>query len=106
MIRRPAKSTLKRYGMTEADWLQILTEQDYKCPVCERGQTQGVLAMVIDHQHVKLYRKRPPQERRRYVRGLLCNRCNWQFLRRGMTARIASKIATYLLSHEQRLSVS
>lgn len=94
----PADSTLRRYGMTRGDWLRILYKQGHTCAICGRQPENGKL--VIDHEHVKGWKKMKPADRRKYVRMLACNRCNWQFLRRGMTAQIAYGMYQALSEYE------
>lgn len=98
-IRPPTKRTLDRYGISSEDWLRIMERQGWKCPICEQRKP----LWNIDHEHVPGWAKRPPHERRRYVRGILCSRCNWWVvggnLRRSAEA---FRIAKYLLDYEQR----
>lgn len=97
MLKPPTPKTLARYGLSLEAWQQIASRQGWVCAVCARlPKTER---LVIDHEHVKGWRKMPPKERANYVRGLLCNRCNWQFLRRGMTIEIAQYIAMYLVNY-------
>ena len=98
MIHFPAKGTLRRYGLTFSDWSQMVFKQCSFCAVC--GNYPKNDRLVIDHEHVRGWKKMKPAERRKYVRGLLCNRCNWQFLRRGMTCQIATGLVQYLTMYE------
>jgi hypothetical protein len=51
------------YGLTEADYLAKIQEQNNVCAICKEKQLNKVLC--IDHNHVT-----------GKVRGLLCNSCN------------------------------
>lgn len=54
----------------------------------------------IDHFHVKNWKKKPPEERKKYVRGLLCYMCNLFYMARGMEIYKASNIIKYLKRFE------
>jgi hypothetical protein len=58
--------TLRKYGLTEADWDRMLTEQGGRCAIC-RTDTPGGRGerWHIDHSHAT-----------DKVRGLLCHNCN------------------------------
>lgn len=65
--RNERRRTLRRYGITEADWTRMLAEQNGVCAICgtdtpcpRTGKTWH-----IDHCHET-----------GIVRGLLCNSCN------------------------------
>jgi hypothetical protein len=53
----------RRYGLTDADYLALIDEQD-RCPICGVEFDQNVKPH-IDHDHAT-----------GKVRGLLCNNCN------------------------------
>jgi hypothetical protein len=86
--------TLAKYGMDEQDFLEILDSQDGKCPICDKVPTTG--RYNIDHLHVRGYAQLPPNERRRMVRGIVCQWCNRSFLAKGMTIAKAMNMVTYL----------
>ncbi len=52
-----------KYGITEADWLQLLNKQGNLCAIC--GGKQEGRVLCIDHDHLT-----------GKVRGLLCGNCN------------------------------
>lgn len=59
---------MKKYGLTEADYIQMLEDQDSKCAIC--GATDNRYAnqerwFAVDHDHIT-----------GEVRGLLCQTCN------------------------------
>lgn len=68
------------------------------CAACGRA----VDKLVIDHEHVRGWKELPDEERKRYVRGLLCIRCNWRFLPVGLSGEIATRISKYLAAYERR----
>lgn len=67
------------------------------CGVCGEMETaQGRTQLSIDHEHVEGWDQMTPEERRHYVRGLLCLRCNRY--RVGMnTLETVLKVFRYLL---------
>jgi hypothetical protein len=101
----PAASTLKRYGGTREKWLFIWVKQRGRCPLCDRGPEAGV-KFVIDHEHVRGWRRMRPEVRWSYVRGLPCARCNWRFLVPGMTYPVARRMTDFLLAYEVRRPVA
>jgi hypothetical protein len=76
--------------------------QSGRCAACNRE----VDRLVIDHEHVRGWKTMPADQRRRYVRGLLCIRCNWRFLPIGLTGEIARRIHVYLSAYEVRRNSS
>lgn len=62
---------LKRlYGITKAEYDQILQEQGFKCAICESnesGSNWGDGKLHVDHVNL---------EKNKIVRGLLCSNCN------------------------------
>lgn len=99
-LKTPTQSTLKRYGLSEEEWRKMADEQQEACFVCKQKPTKGRLC--IDHEHVKGWKKMPPEKRKLYVRGLLCFRCNTTFVGRGITIDRAHSVAVYLERYEER----
>lgn len=100
MIVEPSKATLKKYGLTLGEWRDILTKQGGICPICEKEPSTG--RFVVDHLHVKGWKKLPPEKRKTYVRGLTCWFCNRWYMSRNMTIEKARNIELYLLRFETR----
>ena len=94
MILIPSGATLKKYGLSEAEWKSILDAQSGVCFVCKLVPTKGRLC--IDHEHVKGWKKMPPEKRKLYVRGLLCWVCNHYYLGRGITISKAKNVVEFL----------
>ncbi len=92
MLKLPKPATLKRYGMTEADFLELAASQNNCCFICEKEFE----SLCIDHEHVKGWKKMPPSERKKYVRGLVCIYDNFRLLPKGMTLAKARRIIKYL----------
>jgi len=99
-VKEPRPETPKKYGLSMDDWRGILERQGGCCYVCRRVPSSGRLC--IDHEHVRGWKRLPPEERRLYVRGLLCFRCNSTFVSRGMTVERAQNIVLYLSEYLAR----
>jgi len=99
-IKPPGLPTLRRYGLTAAGWLRLLKAQGWKCPVCHK--TGAGVKWNTDHDHVPGWKNMPPEERRRYVRGVLCAYCNHRRVNSRMSALEARRIANYLEAYEAR----
>ena len=99
-IRVPAAATLRKYGMDESEWLGIVTSQGHRCPICLRVPPSGIMA--TDHEHVRGWKKLSPEERRGYVRGVVCVFCNRNLLHYALTREKACRIADYLIEYEER----
>lgn len=91
-------ATLRRYGLTELEWLELLADQGWRCPICLRRVTQ----YVTDHEHVKGWKALPPSERKRYVRGVLCVYDNYKVVPSKMTAEEAARMVLYIRQYEER----
>lgn len=59
--RRRAAYLLKQYGITQAEYLEMIRQQGGKCAICGRRS----IKLHIDHDHAS-----------GQVRGLLCMTCN------------------------------
>lgn len=58
--------SLKRYyGITLAEYDNLLEKQEYKCAICGTEKTENGKSFAVDHSH-----------KTGKVRGLLCNKCN------------------------------
>jgi hypothetical protein len=98
-IRAPSKSTLAKYGLTEGEWLAILESQGGICPICLRVPPSGI--WHTDHHHLRGWKRLPPAERKKHVRGVVCAFCNRNLLPYMMTAAKAERIADYLNKHDE-----
>jgi c-di-GMP-related signal transduction protein len=63
---------IKKYGITLRDYNEKLKQQNEKCWICLKKYDK----LCVDHIHVKDYKKMSNEEKKKYVRGLLCFRCN------------------------------
>lgn len=110
----PSTKTLHSYGMEREHYRWLWFAQGGKCGCCGRPPQQKFdtrtgkaipPTFVIDHQHVRNYFELPLEMRRRYVRGLLCTRCNKIFAVPGMTPEIAQALARYMTAFVERRGV-
>jgi hypothetical protein len=99
-VRPPSAKTLARYGIDLAEWRAILRRQGGVCAVCRRVSEKGW--MCIDHEHAPGWKRMPPEQRRRYVRGILCYFCNFRYVGKCLTAEKARAVAAYLEAYEDR----
>lgn len=99
-VKRPTKSTLDKYGLSLSEWEEILVRQEGVCAVCKKISSTGRL--VTDHEHTKNWKKMPPEQRKKYVRGLLCWVDNHYTLARGATALKFKRAEEYLNNYEER----
>jgi len=90
----PSAATLAKYGLTADEWLAIFERQGGVCAVCRKLPSTGRLN--VDHEHVKGWKKLPADERKKYVRGLLCYVCNHRVLTRGVTVERLRGAVEYL----------
>lgn len=102
MLIQPTPATLKKYGLSVEEWRAMADSQKHACFVCKQEPKKGRLH--IDHEHVKKWKKLPPEERKKAVRGLLCFRCNTVFLGRGMTVERSRNVTEYLENYDKRKS--
>ncbi|WP_204042742.1 endonuclease VII domain-containing protein [Acrocarpospora phusangensis] len=56
---------VKRYGISLADYDQMLADQDFACAICDRAHNDEQGPLYVDHCHAT-----------GRVRGLLCRPCN------------------------------
>ena len=67
--RRTMEATIRRYGITEADYLAMLLSQGSVCAICDREERRqqpiGKRRLSVDHDHET-----------GQIRGLLCSDCN------------------------------
>ena len=115
MITPPPRiGTLRKYGLTEADWHRLCAACNHTCVVC--GKPFDGRPLVIDHEHETGFKARKkkkakaghtikvrvmgPEERRKYVRGIIHNYCN-RFVRSWLTLPRAKAIVAYLEAFER-----
>ena len=99
-IKAPAPATLRRYGLSADEWLALLAGQGWRCPICHKSGAS--VTWNTDHDHVPRWRYMTPEERKRYVRGVLCAYDNHRRVNSRMSAAEARRIADYLAAYEAR----
>jgi recombination endonuclease VII len=78
--------SIKRlYGISQAEYEQILEEQDHRCGICKRHESEFEKRLSVDHDHKSLE-----------IRGLLCHFCNSRFLGRHSNPDLFRAAAVYL----------
>lgn len=113
-VKTPRRATLQKYGLTETDWHAMCAACNNTCVVC--GKPFEDRPLVVDHEHVKGFkahkkkkaqkghtikvRKMPPEERRKYVRGVIHSFCN-RYVRSWLTLTRARAIVAYLEVYEK-----
>jgi len=65
----------RTYGITILDFYALTQVYDGRCWRCKRPPKPRK-TLCVDHQHVKNYKKLPPEQKKKYVRGLLDWFCN------------------------------
>lgn len=93
--RRKSK-LLNSYGITESEWMDRFNARNGRCAVCKNEAKR----LCVDHYHIKGYDTMAPQEKKKYWRGLICWRCNYFYLARGMNIEMAESVMTYLQEYE------
>ena len=101
-LKGPSKATVKKYGLTINEWWEIAKRQGEVCFICGKLPKREILA--VDHFHVKNFKKMPPEEKRMYVRGLLCLCCNLRVLPKGTTLEKLRRAVIYLENFEKKLA--
>lgn len=97
-MKLPRPATLKKYGLSNEDWIELVQLQNGVCPICERP----LVKPVVDHLHARNWKRMPAEKRKKFIRGVPCNYCNRRRLARGMTLQIARNIVAYLERFEKR----
>ena len=97
----PRPATLKKYGLTEEDWVELYNLQGGVCPVCERPMEKRI---VVDHVHVRGFKKMSDENKRKWIRGLTDWYCNHYHLARGITVKKSKNVTAYLERFEKRLN--
>ena len=64
------------YGLTPENHNQLFVNQEGNCAICGRNQSEFKKLLYVDHLHIEGYDDLPPEEKGKYVRGLLCSTCN------------------------------
>lgn len=68
------KRLYQTYGITLEEWTEMFENQQKVCWICKTLPPTGRLS--VDHIHIKGFKKMEPNDKKQYVRGLLCFLCN------------------------------
>lgn len=68
------KYLIAKYGITIEEYYTLLLKQDNLCAMCK--DPDPTHRLCVDHIHVKGFKKMKPEEKKKYVRGILCFMCN------------------------------
>jgi hypothetical protein len=100
----PSQATLDKYGLSMDEWLGYIVTIDGvpACRICEKPPRTG--RFVVDHKHTPRWKDKPPEERKRYVRGVICTTCNHYVLTRYGSPLRHRNAAAYLEEFERRLA--
>jgi len=98
----PSMTTLRKYGLGAMEYAEIWNRQGGRCPICKR-EFDNKVRPVIDHKHIPNYKRKSPEIRRRYVRGLVCAYCNFRVLPKSITLDKARNIVHYLTLFDLKL---
>lgn len=91
------------YGITLAEWEEMLLLQNNVCAMCKTMPNSGVLC--VDHIHIAGYKKMEPQQKKKYVRALVCFLCNTSFgriERRKNPRQLLSYIVDFFSKHPMK----
>lgn len=83
------------YGITAAEYKQLLAFQAGKCAICCRA-TGRSKRLAVDHSHACQEGHEPKVGCRACVRGLLCSTCNEYIGRMHDDPRVGDRLAKYL----------
>ena len=100
MIKVPLPKTLKKYGITKDEWLEMYNSQGGRCAICKNDLEDK--RVNTDHYHRKGWKSLPDELRKQDIRGLLCWTCNHLIVGRGVTLERLHNAVVYLESFERR----
>ena len=75
-------SLMRNFGLTVADYEERLAAQGGVCAICHEPEnvidkrTGKIKRLAVDHEHVPGFKGMSPEEKRKYVGSLLCQRDN------------------------------
>jgi hypothetical protein len=93
------------YGLTLHEYHEMLGKQDYSCAICGAHVNDEFRLLAVDHEHVDGFEKMKSEERKKFVRGLLCILCNKHRMA-GINLQIAKRMVEYLEEYESRKDLS
>lgn len=103
-VNPPKPPTLRKYNLTADEWMALAEAQGFVCPICAKEPKKG--HFVIDHEHRPKWKKMPPEERKRCIRGLVCRFCNKWNLNFVTTVTRTRRVLAYLEAYEAQKGTS
>ena len=79
------KYLLKKYGITVAQYNQLLKKQHNCCAICLKEASSFTKRLAVDHDHIT-----------GEIRGLLCTYCNRRHVGRHRDPVLVLRIAAYI----------
>lgn len=89
------RATLRKYGLTPADYDRMLRDQGGGCAICGTTEPGNSKHFHVDHDHSCCDVK--GKSCGKCVRGLLCNACNTGLARFQDSPRLLEEAASYLV---------
>jgi Recombination endonuclease VII len=80
---------LKNLGITKDDYYKKLNEQNHRCAICNKHESEFNKALAIDHNHTT-----------KKVRSFLCGKCNTALGLFNENIELMNKAIEYLKHHE------
>jgi len=68
-LQEKANRLYRTYGITIDDWNYMAEDG---CWICKRKDGR----LCVDHIHVRKFKQMEPEDKQKYVRGILCFMCN------------------------------
>ena len=87
------------YGISFEQYESMLESQGWVCKICSKPHTEAQ-PLHVDHVHVAGWGSMSAEERRKYVRGLVCGSCNRALGLMKDRPDLLRKAADYLVSEE------
>jgi hypothetical protein len=85
-----------KYGLEPEHYIELFEKQSYQCGCCKTPIKPYVNTTNIDHIHIEGYGKLSAEEKRKWVRGLLCSNCNVGIGKLGDTLEGVMNAVNYL----------
>lgn len=78
----------------------MAAKQGFVCYICEKLPPSRRL--FIDHEHVRGFKRLPAEQRKNFVRGLVCSTCNYRILHKHATLAKLTRAVLYLQEYYAR----
>lgn len=88
------------FGISLVEYNLMLDKQNQCCAICNKHKDSFRTALCVDHLHIENYEELPPTEKKKYIRGLLCDTCNRGIGLLQDKADTCYKAGNYLNNHQ------